>query len=62
MGSDYKSAQSDGKTIKVEFNISNLTNDNVFPLGYCNGTKIVEKDSISQQVHLQLFRNNIISY
>ena len=26
-----------------EFNISNLTNDNGFPLGYCDGTKIVEK-------------------
>ncbi|WP_394775802.1 hypothetical protein [Flavobacterium sp.] len=33
----------DGKTLKGEFNISNLTNDNGFPLGYCDGTKIVEK-------------------
>ncbi|WP_127339458.1 hypothetical protein [Flavobacterium cupreum] len=33
----------DGKTLKGEFNISNLTNDNGFPLGYCDGTKIVAK-------------------
>ena len=33
----------DGNTLKGEFSISNLTNDNGFPLGYCDGTKIVEK-------------------
>lgn len=33
----------DGTILKGEFSISNLTNDNGFPLGYCNGTKIVEK-------------------
>lgn len=31
------------KNLKGEFNISNLTNDNGFPLGYCDGTKIVAK-------------------
>lgn len=33
----------DGTVLKGEFSISNLTNDDGFPLGYCNGTKIVEK-------------------
>ncbi|MDI6050443.1 hypothetical protein QLS31_11425 [Flavobacterium sp. XS2P24] len=33
----------DGTILKGEFSISNLTNDNGLPLGYCNGTKIVEK-------------------
>lgn len=33
----------DGTILKGEFSISNLTNDGGFPLGYCNGTKIVEK-------------------
>jgi len=33
----------DGNTLKGEFIISNLTNDNGLPLGYCGGTKIVEK-------------------
>lgn len=34
----------DGKTLKGEFSISNLSNKSDYaPLGYCNGTKIVEK-------------------
>lgn len=33
----------DGTILKGEFSVSNLTNDDGFPFGYCNGTKIVEK-------------------
>lgn len=34
----------DGKTLKGEFNLSNLSNKSDYaPLGYCNGTQIVEK-------------------
>lgn len=33
----------DGTVLKGEFSISTLTNDGGYPLGYCNGTKIVEK-------------------
>ncbi|WP_158729060.1 MULTISPECIES: hypothetical protein [unclassified Flavobacterium] len=33
----------DGTILKGEFSISNLTNNGGYPLGYCNGTKIVEK-------------------
>jgi hypothetical protein len=33
----------DGTILKGEFSISNLTNDDGFPLGFCNGTQIVEK-------------------
>ena len=33
----------DGTILKGEFSISNLTNDDGFPLGYCNGNQIVEK-------------------
>ncbi len=33
----------DGTILKGEFSISNLTNNGGYSLGYCNGTKILEK-------------------